>query len=875
MVQTVHLLLAVLLLLFPLPPVLAHDQFRGKDAAAAVPKNLVLDTDLDVEDVLAILYILKQNRSLINLKASLSAHGFLASCLAYHIDIILATCNAFDKEGGSSAALQAITLDSNAWVNPGFGVNMVYDLLFTMGRDDIAIGVGGEGGITQDGTIQPNVGGYVPIIDQMLYTCGSCRYRQAIPPGRGAGSLDVDTHYGLRSQFLPQGERHYIPGKQRSSQEVLLEALSTGSNTVLLTGSHTNFALLLMTHPEVKKNIQHVYIMGGGESGNLFTGTESNPRAEFNIFADPFASYQVFHSGLAITLVPLEATDTVPVTQELITALERSMNSLEANYTYHMLSMLKHIWPDAFSQYFYLWDSFTSAIAISGMLNGHDASKNEFGTIDPALVTIVTSNEPYGVRDGSNPLFETKRWRKFGLEKGDVHSGHVQTGLRDPFCYVPRGEGICKDGRTVITKNCKSGGGVLVQVVGRAKLSYENNEKTHTSKVLDKEFYSSFINALNSPHQSARFTFQRQTPSIRENQYRVNSSGPKRLGKGKALLFDMDMSPGDILTLVYLLKVPRTIVELKAITVSGNGFANAASIDTVYDVLDMMGRDDVSVGMGALFARGQAYSNATGDCKYRRAVPQGTSGLLDSDTLYGLARSLPRSPRRYSGRSQLQTSTEVITDALRGLGGSAKLTVVAGGPVTNLAEFLTATRNQALKDLIEEVYVLGGSISRPGNVFTVEENSKAEFNMFLDPLAAEIVLCSGLRVTLLPLDVTEKVSPEKAFLNHLRSRHRHRTPESCLVHKLLRTVHELKTKNPAYVHAANPLGEVVAAAVAVNSTALGVVSKEVAITVEATGDVSRDGWTRVDEHGCTVRIVEKINRTALDFQVASALTAPA
>lgn len=36
-----------------------------------------------------------------------------------------------------------------------------------MGRDDIAVGVGGEGGILEDGTIQPNVGGYIPIIDQV------------------------------------------------------------------------------------------------------------------------------------------------------------------------------------------------------------------------------------------------------------------------------------------------------------------------------------------------------------------------------------------------------------------------------------------------------------------------------------------------------------------------------------------------------------------------------------------------------------------------------------------------------------------------------------------------------------------------------------
>lgn len=66
-------------------------------------------------------------------------------------------------------------------------------------------------------------------------------------------------------------------------------------------GSHTNLALFVMSNPHLKHNIQHIYIMGGsvrcpnptGFCGNLFTDFTSNPYAEFNIFADPFAAYQV------------------------------------------------------------------------------------------------------------------------------------------------------------------------------------------------------------------------------------------------------------------------------------------------------------------------------------------------------------------------------------------------------------------------------------------------------------------------------------------------------------------------------------------------------------------------------------------------------
>ena len=130
------------------------------------PHRILLDTDVDTDDFFAILYLLKLNRS------------------------------EFD--------LQAITINTNAWTNAGHAVNQVYDLLYMMGRDDIPVGVGGEGGIREDGTILPNVGGYLPIIEQGLTTTGGCRYRQAIPKGRYGGILDIDSNYGIRKAFLPQ-----------------------------------------------------------------------------------------------------------------------------------------------------------------------------------------------------------------------------------------------------------------------------------------------------------------------------------------------------------------------------------------------------------------------------------------------------------------------------------------------------------------------------------------------------------------------------------------------------------------------------------------------------------------------------------------------
>lgn len=84
------------------------------------------------------------------------------------------------------------------------------------------------------------------------------------------------------------------------------------------------------------------------------------------------------------------------------------------------------------------------------------------------------------------------------------------------------------------------------------------------------------------------------------------------------------------------------ILVLQGILVSGNGWANPATIDIIYDLLHMMGCDDIPVGLGSLTAIGAPILG----CKHVNAIPHGSGGLFDSDTLFGLARNLPRSPRR-------------------------------------------------------------------------------------------------------------------------------------------------------------------------------------------------------------------------------------
>ncbi|KAJ6764116.1 INOSINE-URIDINE PREFERRING NUCLEOSIDE HYDROLASE FAMILY PROTEIN [Salix koriyanagi] len=649
------------------------------------PHRILLDTDVDTDDFFALLYLLKLNRS--------------------------------------EFELEAVTINTNAWTDAGHAVNQIYDILYMMDRDDIPVGMGGEGGITEAGDVLPDVGGYLPIVEQGNATAGGCRYRQAIPVGLG-GRLDIDSNYGIRKAFLPQGSRRYSPFRQPTSQQVLNEKISAGPITIFIIGAHTNIGIFLMRNPHLKKNIQQIYVMGGGvrsknptgccpnnassscqprqcgNPGNLFTDYTSNPYGEFNIFGDPFAAYQVFHSGIPVTLVPLDATNTIPINENFFKAFEQNQHTYEAQYCFQSLKMARDTWfDDQFYTSYFMWDSFTSGVAVSIMRTLHNQNgENEFAEMEYMNITVVTSNEPYGINDGSNPFFDDRKVPKFNLEKEGVHSGHVQTGLRDPFCIVQNGRGRCKDG---YTEEVTSSDAVRVLVATRAKPNPDSNS------ILDRAYFKSFLDVLNHPHQTGRFNFTMQFPHYKEVFYKPDL-GTKRLGK--PVVFDMDMSAGDFLALFYLLKVPVEIINLKAIIVSPIGWANAASIDIVYDLLHMMGRDDIPVGLGDVFAMNQSdpLFSAVGDCKYLKVIPHGNGGLLDSDTLYGLARDLPRSPRRYTAENSVKygaprdtdhpelrqpLALEIWESIVRTLDPGSKITILTSGPLTSLAKIIQNENN--------------------------------------------------------------------------------------------------------------------------------------------------------------------------------------
>jgi pyrimidine-specific ribonucleoside hydrolase len=106
--------------------------------------------------------------------------------------------------------------------------------------------------------------------------------------------------------------------------ELLAETIAgaSASVTLLTLGPLTNVAEMLRAHPSVRSRIARVVAMAGAVRvpGNIGPGHE---RAEYNVWVDPRAAREVVASGIPAALVPLDATNGVPVEGLLVHEIAR------------------------------------------------------------------------------------------------------------------------------------------------------------------------------------------------------------------------------------------------------------------------------------------------------------------------------------------------------------------------------------------------------------------------------------------------------------------------------------------------------------------------------------------------------------------------
>lgn len=207
--------------------------------------------------------------------------------------------------------------------------------------------------------------------------------------------------------------------------------------------------------------------------------------------------------------------------------------------------------------------------------------------------------------------------------------------------------------------------------------------------------------------------------------------------------FVLDCDPGldDAVALQYALGTG--LYDIKAVTaVGGNApvehtYRNARALVKLFGVAD---RIPVHRGTGGRFTRRIAPAAAF---DFHGAEGLGAEKADDQgvpEQAEGAVQALLRLSREYEG----------------------ELTVVATGPLTNIAAALVEDPDFAYR--IRKLVFMGGTVAEKGNV-----TPTAEFNIWHDPEAADVVAASGARMTMVGLDVTHRARFTRAHLARLEA----------------------------------------------------------------------------------------------------------
>ena len=204
------------------------------------------------------------------------------------------------------------------------------------------------------------------------------------------------------------------------------------------------------------------------------------------------------------------------------------------------------------------------------------------------------------------------------------------------------------------------------------------------------------------------------------------------------LIIDTDPGADDVVALLLALASPEELNVLAITTVAGNVRLDKTSRNARL-AREWAGREEVPVYAGAPkpLVRTPIYAeNVHGQ--------EGLPGIAVHEPKVGITK----------GRA-VDYLIETLSKA-----APHSITLALLGPQTNLA--LALVQAPEITQGIKEVVVMGGAHFNGGNITPV-----AEFNVYADPHAAQVVLASGVKLTYVPLDVTHKILTSEQRLKQI------------------------------------------------------------------------------------------------------------
>ncbi|QDP41379.1 nucleoside hydrolase [Radiobacillus deserti] len=200
------------------------------------------------------------------------------------------------------------------------------------------------------------------------------------------------------------------------------------------------------------------------------------------------------------------------------------------------------------------------------------------------------------------------------------------------------------------------------------------------------------------------------------------------------VIIDCDPGIDDIMALLFAFA--SETLNILLITTSAGNQTQDKTVSNALNFLDYMGQNvEVARGLDQPFYK---------DLQIADHV-HGESGIGDV--------TFPISKRKESKRYAMEAMVETLTKA------TEPITIIATGPLTNVGALILAYPH--LKPKIKQISLMGGA-AKGGNV-----TPTAEFNIHVDPDAADIVFRSGIPITMSGLDVTHKAYLSQADVNEL------------------------------------------------------------------------------------------------------------
>ena len=206
------------------------------------------------------------------------------------------------------------------------------------------------------------------------------------------------------------------------------------------------------------------------------------------------------------------------------------------------------------------------------------------------------------------------------------------------------------------------------------------------------------------------------------------------------IIIDTDPGQDDAVAILLALASPEDLDVLGLTVVAGN-VPLLATAKNALMICELAGKPDTKVFAG---------------CDRPMGRPLVTAEHVHGET--GLdGPSLPDPIMQLQG----QHAVEFIIETLRSE-PTGSITLCALGPLTNIA-----TAFQKAPDIVasvRELVLMGGAYFQVGNI-----TPTAEFNIYVDPQAANIVFKSGIAITVMPLDVTHRALVTKPRNDAFRS----------------------------------------------------------------------------------------------------------